>query len=213
MYNIGENIKKIRLEQNKTQAEFAKQVGLSRSYLGDLENNRKSPSVETIEKLAKNIGVSMRYLFEGEDYKHFELTGSSIKYDELKLEFEYNEKYWLKCNFEFDLLNDIVANKIFPIDIETKLAVNYYFSFYLKEGEECNPTKSFLPDLENNFYNEIYSSFFSFYQGRIFAFLSEYIKTNERKVTLKNGSVITLDFPSGFAIFNEGNSLDFITVL
>ena len=40
--NIGENIKKVRKEQNATQEEFAKKLEISRSYLSDIENNRKN---------------------------------------------------------------------------------------------------------------------------------------------------------------------------
>lgn len=67
--NIGENIKKIRKEKKKTQAQLAQLAGISRSYLGDLENNRKSPSMDTLFKLSKNLGVSIRYLIEGKKTK------------------------------------------------------------------------------------------------------------------------------------------------
>lgn len=50
-----------------TQKDFASKIGLSRSYLGDLENNRKSPSADTITKLSKSLGVSEAYLFSGKD--------------------------------------------------------------------------------------------------------------------------------------------------
>ena len=48
MMAVGENVKRIRTNKRLTQEEFAKEVGISRSYLGDLENDRKSPTVETL---------------------------------------------------------------------------------------------------------------------------------------------------------------------
>jgi len=66
--SIGENIKKIRKENGLTQAEFTKKIGISRTYLSDLENNRKSPSVETLDKMAEKLGVSTTYLINGDKY-------------------------------------------------------------------------------------------------------------------------------------------------
>src|SRR5699024_4954902 len=62
---IGENIKKIRKEKKITQQQLAKQIGISRSYLGDLENNRYSPSARTLDMLANKLDVTMLYLTTG----------------------------------------------------------------------------------------------------------------------------------------------------
>ena len=59
---IGENIKRIRTNKRFTQEEFAKEVGISRSYLGDLENDRKSPTVETLEKISIKMETAIEYL-------------------------------------------------------------------------------------------------------------------------------------------------------
>jgi len=66
--SIGENIKKIRKENGLTQAEFSKRIGISRTYLSDLENSRKSPSVETLDKIANKLDVSTTYLLNGDKY-------------------------------------------------------------------------------------------------------------------------------------------------
>lgn len=62
---IGENIKNLRKQMNLTQDEFAKKIGISRSYLGDLENNRRNLSTETAKKISKKLGISLLYLLEG----------------------------------------------------------------------------------------------------------------------------------------------------
>ena len=59
---IGGSIKRIRTNRGLTQEEFAKEVGISRSYLGDLENNRKSPTVETLEKISIKMETAIEYL-------------------------------------------------------------------------------------------------------------------------------------------------------
>ena len=67
--SIGTRIKELRLERKMTQKDFAKEIGISRSYLGDLENDRKSPSAETISKLSDKLNVSSTYFFGGVDVK------------------------------------------------------------------------------------------------------------------------------------------------
>ncbi|MGM0112067.1 helix-turn-helix domain-containing protein [Enterococcus sp. DIV0187] len=62
---IGDNIKKVRKLRGMTQFDLAAATGLSRSYLGDLENSRRNPSTETIKKLSKKLGVSLLFLMTG----------------------------------------------------------------------------------------------------------------------------------------------------
>lgn len=59
---IGDNVKKIRKERKLTQSELAKRMGISRSYLSDIENNRKNPSKRTLDSLAEKLDVSFIYL-------------------------------------------------------------------------------------------------------------------------------------------------------
>lgn len=63
--DIGKNIKTIRKEKKITQQELAEEIGISRSYLGDLENNRYNPSTKTLELLAQKLNVTMLYLTTG----------------------------------------------------------------------------------------------------------------------------------------------------
>lgn len=62
---IGDNVKIIRKAKKFTQEELAKKMNISRSYLSDIENNRKNPSSKTIDSLSGKLGVSMFYLTTG----------------------------------------------------------------------------------------------------------------------------------------------------
>ena len=64
---IGENIKRLRADKGLTQELFAKETGISRSYLSDLENNRKSPTIETLEKIARKMNTSLKFLIGGSE--------------------------------------------------------------------------------------------------------------------------------------------------
>lgn len=65
---LGLKIKKLRSEQSLelgekiTQQKLAKKIGISRSYLGDIESGRITPNNETIDKIAKALNVSSKYL-------------------------------------------------------------------------------------------------------------------------------------------------------
>ncbi len=61
--SIGEEIKRLRKERNLTQQELANISGLSRSYLGDVENNRNNPSIRTVETLAIKMGYELKITF------------------------------------------------------------------------------------------------------------------------------------------------------
>lgn len=62
---IGENIKNVRNAKKMTQKELAETIGLSRSYLGDLEKNRRNPSTKTVKKISEKLGISVFYLMTG----------------------------------------------------------------------------------------------------------------------------------------------------
>ncbi|WP_172592567.1 helix-turn-helix domain-containing protein [Staphylococcus pettenkoferi] len=65
MQEVGATIKKIRKSKNLTQSELAREMEISRSYLSDIENGNKNPSITTTKKLAEKLGVSVSYLTTG----------------------------------------------------------------------------------------------------------------------------------------------------
>lgn len=63
---IGKNIRKIRKVRGMTQFVLSEASGISRSYIGDLENGRRhSMSIDTLQKLADKLDVSIFDLLEG----------------------------------------------------------------------------------------------------------------------------------------------------
>ncbi|APD50867.1 helix-turn-helix transcriptional regulator [Francisella hispaniensis] len=61
---FGETIAAIRKCEDLTQVELAKKLGVSKQYLCDVENNRKSVSVDKAIKIAQALGQSKRLLVE-----------------------------------------------------------------------------------------------------------------------------------------------------
>lgn len=55
---LGDNIRRIRLEKGLTQIELSKKLKVDRSYVSNVEQGKKNPTLTTIEKIANVLGVS-----------------------------------------------------------------------------------------------------------------------------------------------------------
>jgi transcriptional regulator with XRE-family HTH domain len=55
---IGENIKRVRKEKKMTQKDLGEIVGISNTYLSDIEIGRTNPSIKTLKRIAKGLEVS-----------------------------------------------------------------------------------------------------------------------------------------------------------
>jgi len=56
--DVGGTLKNIRKKRNLTQDELSKQMNISRSYLSDVENNRKSPTIDTLCAFLEKLNIS-----------------------------------------------------------------------------------------------------------------------------------------------------------
>ena len=66
MQVIAKNLKRIRKNEGLTQVELSNVSGISRSYIGDLENARSaSMSIQTLQKLSKKLNVTIYDLLVG----------------------------------------------------------------------------------------------------------------------------------------------------
>jgi len=61
---ISKRIKKLRGELGLTQEDLAEKVGVSRVYIGYVEQGRNTPSLEILEKIAKALKSKLSYLLE-----------------------------------------------------------------------------------------------------------------------------------------------------
>jgi transcriptional regulator with XRE-family HTH domain len=61
---ICKRIKKYRSERGLTQEELAEKVGVSRVYIGYVEQGRNTPSLEILEKITKALKVSLSDVLE-----------------------------------------------------------------------------------------------------------------------------------------------------
>jgi transcriptional regulator with XRE-family HTH domain len=62
---VGERIKKRRAELDWTQDQLAQKAGISKSFLSDLENGKRSVSANNLLDIARALSVSLDYLMTG----------------------------------------------------------------------------------------------------------------------------------------------------
>ncbi len=59
---FGEALREVRKKKGLTQEALAHKAGITMAYVGQLERGLKSPSLWTIHRLCRILGVSMREL-------------------------------------------------------------------------------------------------------------------------------------------------------
>ena len=69
MSTVGERIKKRRNELGWTQNQLAQKAGISKSFLSDLENGKRSVSADNLLDIARVLNLSLDYLMKGEEEK------------------------------------------------------------------------------------------------------------------------------------------------
>ena len=55
---FGESLNRVRTLKNMTQGDIVRATGIDRSYVSALESGKQNPTLATIEKIAKALGVS-----------------------------------------------------------------------------------------------------------------------------------------------------------
>jgi transcriptional regulator with XRE-family HTH domain len=61
--NIGETIRKFRLQKGMSQGDIEKRTGLLRCYLSRVENGHTVPSLDTLSKIAESLEIPLGQFF------------------------------------------------------------------------------------------------------------------------------------------------------
>ena len=65
--NIGSKIKKLRLARGLRQQDVARMTDLSLSMISQVENNRVSPSIAPLKKIAISLGTNTSFFLEEDE--------------------------------------------------------------------------------------------------------------------------------------------------
>ena len=61
---LGRNMKRIRIAKDMTQGDISRSLKVARSFITNIENGKANPTLSTIVKLAKTIGVPIEDLIK-----------------------------------------------------------------------------------------------------------------------------------------------------
>lgn len=60
--DIGKKLRTLRLSRDLYQSELAQYVGVTQTHISDIENGKKTPSLNLIIKISNFLGCSVDYL-------------------------------------------------------------------------------------------------------------------------------------------------------
>lgn len=63
---LGKRLKAVREKKKFTQEELALEAGLNRAYIGYIERGERNPTIFTMSRLARALGVKLFVLFQFE---------------------------------------------------------------------------------------------------------------------------------------------------
>lgn len=126
---IAQRIKKIRTEKELTLEDVAKRTGLTKGLLSKIENNKVSPPISTLVKIAKALSISLGDLFSSVDAEQIKLVR---KEDRLI----YNSEKFPDGYVVETLVNGFYKQKIEPLIITIVSKTVYETKFYSHPGQE-----------------------------------------------------------------------------
>ena len=122
---IGEKIRRLRIEKQLTQEELANRCELSKGFISQVENDLTSPSIATLIDILHTLGTNLKELFNDNEAERI-IFSSEDMFEKEDEELKYNLK-WLVPNAQ--------KNKMEPIMI-TLEQNGRYIKEEPHEGEE-----------------------------------------------------------------------------
>jgi transcriptional regulator with XRE-family HTH domain len=109
--DIGENIKKIRKEKGLQQKQVALELGIDQSNYNKIENGKREPSIELLDKLSKLFGISVDEILNPDKDVPKEVTvEDKTTMEKLRLIQELDED---ERNIIYKMIDKMLTNKKF----------------------------------------------------------------------------------------------------
>lgn len=61
---LAKNMRKIRTRKKMSQGDICRALGVDRAYISNIESGKQNPTLSTIEKIAKALGVKIDELLQ-----------------------------------------------------------------------------------------------------------------------------------------------------
>lgn len=146
-------IKNLRSIKDLTQEEFARELGVSTSYVVRWENKQVKISYQNLKLICKTFNCTIDYLLNMEEYKNREINASDIAYDHVfGIEFPFideNENKLLVLNLTTNkyILEFFYYKKLLDKQKEQNQINNTEYDFELKKLRD-KYLVAFTPQLE-----------------------------------------------------------------
>ena len=75
MINFGEKLKTLRTVRGLTQQQLATRIGITKSVISSYESSMRSPSLDSLKKIALTFGVTTDYLLGLKGARSVDVTG------------------------------------------------------------------------------------------------------------------------------------------
>jgi transcriptional regulator with XRE-family HTH domain len=62
--DLGRRVQEARQKKNISQVELAEEIGVTPTYVGFIEQGVRNPSIATLDKIARALGIKMSDLFD-----------------------------------------------------------------------------------------------------------------------------------------------------
>ncbi len=62
--NLGQKVQQLRKQKGLTQEQLADKIRVSSTYIGFIEQGQRNPSLNTLDKIARVLGVKVQELFD-----------------------------------------------------------------------------------------------------------------------------------------------------
>ena len=95
---IAMNLKQLRTERSLTLGQLAKESGVSKAILSDMEKGESNPTINTIIKVSKGLNVPYSRLMEG-----VEPESTLVRQQETVMQANENHHYRIFCSLTQDL--------------------------------------------------------------------------------------------------------------
>lgn len=146
--NIGSKLRALRADRNLTTPEVASMAGVTQSTISELENDKRSPSLNTLEKICDALKVPIMEVLPIEH--HIDFLGYSLTKEEHKI-ISYLHSLSIEERELWFTANDIF-HKMTTKEKKRFIATNGH-SFSKEEKELIEFYGRMIPEERKNFYS------------------------------------------------------------
>ncbi|MDR3594933.1 helix-turn-helix transcriptional regulator [Clostridium sp.] len=116
MAHVGEKIKSLRTEKNMSRSKLSEISGISEISIRKIEDGSRNPKVETLDKVANALNVSVDYFIDEEYIKKQELLSSFRNFLEQNTDIENDIK--LLGNLLGEYINSSFLAKLISLNFD-----------------------------------------------------------------------------------------------